>query len=273
MPEMPEVETIARQLRRTIIGKRIVDVRLSGHTLRKPIDRTFPATLRGCTIRRITRRGKYLILTLEPKIFWVIHLGMSGHILYHTSVIGHSKHTHAVFRFSDETELEYRDYRRFGLLAAYEGIRLTRIPEVRLLGKDPLSSGFTPQWLQPLLQKSRQEIKSFLFNQRFIAGLGNIYIGESLFLAHIHPARRCFTLTPKEISHLVDAIRKVLRIAVKNKGTSFSDFIGSNGKRGGNQNFLKVYQREGENCVRCNAPIIRMRQGGRSSFYCAHCQK
>jgi formamidopyrimidine-DNA glycosylase len=272
MPEMPEIETIARQLRKTIIGKRIADVRLSGLPLRKPIAKTFPAMLRGRTIQKITRRGKYLVAELEPKAFWLIHLGMSGRILYHSTASAAAAHTHAVFQFSDATELEYRDPRRFGLLAAYEVLRPVEVSELRFLGKDPLSSGFNPGWLSKLLQKSQQEIKSFLLDQRKIAGLGNIYVCESLFLAQIHPARRCSTLNSEEISRLAVAIRKVLRAAVKNKGTSFSDFRDSDGKRGSNQSFLMVFQREGEECVRCRAPVQRMRQGNRSSFYCSNCQ-
>jgi formamidopyrimidine-DNA glycosylase len=272
MPEMPEIETIARQLRKTIIGKRIAEVRLSGLPLRKPISKTFPAELCGRTIRKIMRRGKYLVVELEPKAFWLIHLGMSGRILYHSTASAASRHTHAIFQFSDTTELEYRDPRRFGLMAAYEVLQPGRVQELRFLGKDPLGSGFNPGWLSTLLQKSQQEIKSFLLDQRKIAGLGNIYACESLFLAQIHPARRCFTLNPEDASRLVVAIRKVLRAAVKNNGTSFSDFRDSDGKRGSNQSFLRVFQREGEECVRCSALVRRMRQGNRSSFYCSNCQ-
>jgi formamidopyrimidine-DNA glycosylase len=272
MPEMPEIETIARQLRKTIIGKRISEVRLSGLPLRKPIAKTFPAKLRGRTIRKIMRRGKYLVAELEPKAFWLIHLGMSGRILYHATGSAAASHTHAVFQFADATELEYCDPRRFGLLAAYEVLRPDQVPELRLLGKDPLGSGFDAGWLSPLLQKSQQEIKSFLLDQRKIAGLGNIYACESLFIARIHPARRCFTLNSEDASRLVAAIRKVLRSAVKNHGTSFSDFRDSNGKRGSNQSFLMAFQREGKECIRCGGLVRRMRQGNRSSFYCSSCQ-
>jgi formamidopyrimidine-DNA glycosylase len=272
MPEMPEIETIARQLRKTIIGKRIVTMRLSGKSLRKPIEKTFPVKLRGRTIRKILRRGKYLVVELEPKAFCLIHLGMSGRILYHPTASAVARHTHAVFQFSDATELEYRDPRRFGLLAAYEVLQPGQIPELRSLGKDPLSRGFNSKWLLPLLQKSQQEIKSFLLDQRKIAGLGNIYACESIFLAQIHPSRRCYTLNSEEASLLAGAIRKVLRAAIRNNGTSFSDFRDSDGKRGGNQSFLKVFQREGAECIRCKGPVQRMRQGNRSSFYCPNCQ-
>ena len=142
MPEMPEIETLARQLRKKVVGKRIVEVQLSGMELRKPIAGSFAARLCGRSIRKIIRRGKYLIVELEPKAFWLIHLGMSGRILYQEKAGPDAKHTHAIFRFSDSTALEYRDPRRFGLLAAYEKSRFNQIPEMRLLGKDPLSSSF-----------------------------------------------------------------------------------------------------------------------------------
>jgi formamidopyrimidine-DNA glycosylase len=272
MPEMPEVETLARKLRKTVIGKRVAEVRLSGLPLRKPIAGNFPLKLRGRTIRKIVRRGKYLLAEMDPKSYWLIHLGMSGRILFHLQEQAVTKHTHAVIRFSDSTELEYRDHRRFGLLAAYDVQRPGLIPEIRSLGMDPLGAGFNGKWFWPLLQKSQQEIKSFLLDQRRIAGLGNIYACESLFLAQIHPARRCFTLNAREAAHLSGAIRKVLREAIRHNGTSFSDFMDSDGKPGSNQEYLMVFQREGEECYRCRTPIQRMRQGNRSSFYCSHCQ-
>jgi formamidopyrimidine-DNA glycosylase len=272
MPEMPEIETLARQLRKTIVGKRVVGVRLSGLPLRKPIADTLAARLCGRTVRKILRRGKYLVAELEPKAFWLIHLGMSGRVLYNAPPGVRTKHTHAVFQFSDSTELEYRDHRRFGLLAAYEVRRLGQVPEIRLLGKDPLSRDFDADYLWPLLQKSQQEIKPFLLDQRKVAGLGNIYACESLFLAQIKPTRRCFTFTSEHTTRLIGAIRKVLRVAIRNRGTSFSDFMDSDGKPGENQSSLMVFQREGKECFRCGAQIKRMRQGNRSSFYCSRCQ-
>jgi formamidopyrimidine-DNA glycosylase len=272
MPEMPEVETLARKLRRTVVGKQVADVRLSGFPLRKPIARTFAPTLTGRTIAGIVRKGKYLIVEMTPKAYWVIHLGMSGRVLYHANASPDTKHTHAVVHFADSTELEYRDHRRFGLLAAYDVPRSELIPEIRALGMDPLAAGFSAKWLLPLLAKSHQEIKSFLLDQSKIAGLGNIYVCESLFHSRIHPERRCFTLDRNDDVRLVNAIRKVLRVAIRNNGTTFSDFMDSNGDPGDNQKFLKVFQREGEPCCRCSTPIERIRQGNRSSFYCSRCQ-
>jgi formamidopyrimidine-DNA glycosylase len=272
MPEMPEVETLARQLRKTVVGKTVVEICLSGLPLRRPIADTFASTLEGRTIRKIVRRGKYLILAMHPKAYWLIHLGMSGRILLQAQKGDVGGHTHVIVRFGDATELEYRDHRRFGLMAAYEVQRFSLIPEIRALGMDPLGSDFKAQTLWPLLQRSRQEIKSFLLDQRKIAGLGNIYVCESLFRAGIHPARFCFAVGFEETEHLVGAIQKVLKAAIRNKGTTFSDFMLSNGRAGENQKFLMVFQREGEKCWQCNAPIRRIRQGNRSSFYCSHCQ-
>jgi formamidopyrimidine-DNA glycosylase len=220
MPEMPEIETLARRLRAAVIGKRITEVHLSGMALRKPVAGSFADSLRGRTIRKIQRRGKYLVVELDPAASWVIHLGMSGRILFGSKADGQAKHTHAVIEFSDSTRLEYRDPRRFGLLAVYEMRKPRQIPELRSLGKDPLSPGFDGNWLRPLLQKSRQEIKSFLLDQSRVAGLGNIYVCESLFHARIHPARRCITLSFEETNQLVGAIRRVLRLAPQ-PGTSF----------------------------------------------------
>jgi formamidopyrimidine-DNA glycosylase len=272
MPEMPEVETLARQLRKTVVGKRVSEIYLSGLPLRKPIADTFPLTLKGRTIRKIVRRGKYLILEMDPKAYWLIHLGMSGRILHHANENAVTKHTHVIIRFGDSTGLEYRDPRRFGLMAAYEVQRASLIPEIRSLGMDPLDPDFNAKWLWPLLQKSRQEIKSFLLDQRKIAGLGNIYVCESLFHACIHPARFCFAISFDETKRLVRAIQKVLKAAIRHKGTTFSDFVDSDGRAGDNQKNLKVFQREDEECCQCRTPIRRIRQGNRSSFYCSRCQ-
>ncbi|HTY62277.1 MAG TPA: bifunctional DNA-formamidopyrimidine glycosylase/DNA-(apurinic or apyrimidinic site) lyase [Acidobacteriota bacterium] len=273
MPEMPEVETIARRLRKHIVGKRIACVRLSGLELRKPLGRDFAAKLPGHKIRKILRRGKYIVLELDPKAFWLIHLGMSGRVLYHVAPQVGGKHTHVIVRFSDATELEYRDPRRFGLMAFYEVRRLSLVPEVRSLGKEPLDAGFNGEWLESQLKKCRQEIKSYLLDQRKIAGLGNIYASESLFLARIHPQRRCFTLTGGETKRLADAIREVMRISIRRRGTSFSDFVDSDGNPGENQNHLLVFQRDGQKCLRCKTPIDRFVQGNRSTFYCRNCQR
>jgi formamidopyrimidine-DNA glycosylase len=272
MPEMPEVETIARNLRRTVVGKQIAGVLLSSLPLRKPVDRKLAGRLQGRTIRRVHRRGKYLILELTPQAFCVIHLGMSGRIILSPRSSAPPKHTHATIFFSDETKLQFRDPRRFGWLAVHEVPKLDRIPELMALGLEPLDESFTSRWLFDCLQRSQREVKALLLDQTQIAGLGNIYVCESLFRAFIHPGRRCSKITEQEAGKLNRAIRGVLSAAVRHRGTSFSDFQDANGRLGENQKYLGVYQREGKKCRRCGSEIRRLTQGNRSSFFCPHCQ-
>ncbi|MEJ2111363.1 MAG: bifunctional DNA-formamidopyrimidine glycosylase/DNA-(apurinic or apyrimidinic site) lyase [Acidobacteriota bacterium] len=273
MPELPEIETLARKLRKSIKGKLVESVSLSGLPLRRPVPAAFAKNIQGRTIRRIIRRGKYLVLELHPRAYWLIHLGMSGRLLYHPFEFPGTKHTHAVIRFSDGSELQYRDPRRFGLMDIYEVSSLRLIPELRTLGREPLGSGFDDSWLKPLLIGSGREVKSFLLDQNKVAGLGNIYVCEALFMAGLHPERRCNTLSAEEVSSLVAAVRRVLSRAVRLRGTSFSDFIDLDGNPGKNQNYLNVFQRNGKACMRCGNSIQRIRQGNRSTFFCADCQK
>jgi formamidopyrimidine-DNA glycosylase len=273
MPELPEVETIARKLRRSITGKRIAEIRLSGKSLRRPIPAHLITILRGRTIRAVHRRGKYLVLEMEPRAFWLIHLGMSGRVIFCAHGAECVKHTHAAIQFADGGELQFRDPRRFGLMDVYQVDRIDEVPEMRRLGHDPLSAELDARWLGSELARTRRDLKSFLLDQRKIAGLGNIYVCEALFRAGLHPERRCHTVKPGEAAALVRAVRAVIRTAVENRGTSFSDFIDSDGEPGAHQDFLRVFFREGEKCRRCRALIVRIRQGNRSTYLCPRCQQ
>ena len=209
---------------------------------------------------------------MEPLSYCLVHLGMTGSLCYPAQATKTAAHIHARIRFSDSTELHYRDQRRFGLLAAYQVSRLDQIPELKALGMDPLSSKVNVDRLWRLLQKSSQEIKAFILDQKKIAGVGNIYASEALYYAGIHPARRCSTLTREDATRLLRGIRTALRAGLRHNGTTFSDFIGADGEPGANQRYLRVFQREGERCRRCLSPIRRLRQGNRSTFFCPHCQ-
>jgi len=272
MPELPEVETIARKLRNTVVGKRVSAVFLSGKSLRAPVPGHFASALTDRTIRRVHRMGKYLILEMEPKAFWLIHLGMSGRLFYFSQPATKPEHTHAVIQFEGGGELQYRDPRRFGLLDIQEASTLFALNQVQRLGKDPLGTGFDAGWLWPELLHTRRDLKAFLLDQSRVAGVGNIYACESLFRARLHPARRCNTVSRKEAVALARAVRHVLRHAVAHRGTTFSDFMDSDGEPGEHQDFLHVFQREGEKCHRCRARIQRLRQGNRSTYFCPRCQ-
>jgi formamidopyrimidine-DNA glycosylase len=273
MPEMPEVETIVRGLRPAIVGRTVLSVELSGLPLRKPVAAGFAAQLKARRIRGVVRRGKYIILELDPKAFCVVHLGMSGRLFHLPATAPRTEHTHAVIGLSDGFQLQYRDHRRFGLLELHEVPRIGLIPGVRALGPEPLGSRFCADFLQARLRDSRQEIKAFLLDQRRVAGLGNIYVCEALFQAGIQPFRRCCSVTGEEAGRLAGAVRRVLRSAIRHRGTSFSDFMASDGRPGNNQKFLRVFQRAGEKCPRCRGTIERVPHGGRSSFYCPDCQR
>jgi formamidopyrimidine-DNA glycosylase len=272
MPELPEVETIARKLRKSISGKCIAEVYLSGKALRRPMPGDLAFLLRGRTIRSIHRRGKYLILEVEPRAFWLIHLGMSGRLFYAPEPAERPGHTHASVQFTDGGELQFCDPRRFGLMDFYQVSNLEALPEVQRLGKDPLGAGFDSDWLWPELAQSKRDLKSFLLDQQKIAGLGNIYVCEAMFRARVHPARRCNSVTRREGAALTHSIREVLQAAIRNRGTSFSDFMDSDRQLGAHQDFLQVFQREGEKCHRCRATIARMKQGNRSTYFCPRCQ-
>lgn len=278
MPELPEVETVVRQLRATVPGRCIESVQLSGLPLRRPIDVALADNLCNRKISEISRRGKYIIFVLEPHAFLLIHLGMTGAVFFRdkesdVSDEKQTKHIHMMLRFVDGTVLAYRDPRRFGLIDFYEISSMEEIPEIAALGKDPLERDFTGRQLAAWLGNCKRDIKMFLLDQRFIAGLGNIYVCEALFLAEIHPERCCDRVKNEEAVKLAAAVRRVLRAAIQHKGTSFSDYRDAGGRRGDNQRFLKVFQREGEPCSRCGTPIRRISQSGRSSFYCPSCQR
>jgi formamidopyrimidine-DNA glycosylase len=178
-----------------------------------------------------------------------------------------------VVRFSGGGELQYSDPRRFGLLFVHAADNPEALSEMLRLGEDPLGDGFVAAWLKSELARSRREIKAFLLDQEKIAGLGNIYACEALFRARLYPCRRCHTLDSREASALRRAIVAVLKAAIRNHGTSFSDFIDADGEPGSHQNFLRVFQREGERCRRCRAVIRRMKQANRSTYYCPGCQR
>jgi formamidopyrimidine-DNA glycosylase len=210
---------------------------------------------------------------LDPPCYWLIHLGMSGRIFYFPGIAEAPPHTHARILFSDSTEMQYRDHRRFGLLAAYEVAGPADIPELKSIGIDLLQSRIKPDRFWEMVRGCRQELKAFLLDQKKIAGVGNIYACEALYAAGLHPSRRCHTMTREEAAALMSAVRKVLRAGVRHGGTTFSDFMSADGEPGAHQDHLGVFQREGEKCRRCRSRIERLRQANRSTYYCPHCQR
>jgi formamidopyrimidine-DNA glycosylase len=271
MPELPEVETVVRTLRPAIVGKRIGSVWTSGQPLRlaRNLDtRKLQAASVGAKVEAVRRKGKYILIDLEPGGGVLVHLGMTGRLRLQDADEERAKHTHVIWSLPAKRELRFVDPRRFGWVQA--AAKVDDLPEVRDLGPDPLSELDVKQ-LEELLSGSRAPIKAFLLDQHRIAGLGNIYVCEALFRAEIHPrteARRA----RRKAEALLQAIRATLEIGIANCGTTFRDFVNSTGEPGRNIEALLVYGREGKVCTVCSQPVRRQVDAGRSTFYCGRCQ-
>jgi formamidopyrimidine-DNA glycosylase len=273
MPELPEVEMVARTLRPRLVGRRLVAVSTSGLPLRRPIDRRRLEAACGAAVQAVRRIGKYLLVDLSSSEVLLTHLGMSGRWLFAATSEPRAPHTHVVFRLDDGGELRYVDHRRFGVLQVYRSDEVRASPELAELGLDPLEPGFTVEYLTAQLRATHRDVKGFLLDQTRIAGIGNIYASEALHHAAIGPRRRTTQLGAARIARLHAAIVAVLERGIANRGTSFSDYVDADGASGGNQHQLAVYGKEGEPCPRCSAKIKRLVQSARSTFYCPRCQR
>ncbi len=268
MPELPEVETIRRQLIPIYRGEILKSIEFRYPALLK---NTTPAAVKtaliGQPLVEIGRHGKFLIFQF-PQNHLVFHLGMSGVFIKELSQSKYPQHIHVVFQFQHRKTLYYQDFRKFGKIWLYG-------PQVDFshYGIDPFSSEFTLKKFMELLHSKRKNIKIFLMDQHIIAGIGNIYASEMLFEAGISPFKRTDELTSAQKKALYRAIRHVLESAIQRFGTTYSAYRTVEGESGENQHFLNVYHRAGEPCVRCGAIIQRAIIGSRSTFYCSRCQK
>ena len=274
MPELPEVETIRRGLERVLIGQNICRIKVRETRFRQPVN---VAKLRklvsGQPIAALHRRAKYLLCELENRAHLVIHLGMSGRLLYCKKALPVQKHDHIQFIFNNGHELRFCDPRRFGMVDAVPPGGLSDYIHFRSLGPEPLSPEFSAVYLAARAKKLSRPIKNFLMDGAVVVGVGNIYASESLFRAGIHPKKPSSKLSSLEWGKLVRAIRATLKLAIARGGTTFNDFHNSDGEMGYFQQELMVYDRNGEPCRACNSKIRRIVQAGRSSFYCPRCQR
>jgi formamidopyrimidine-DNA glycosylase len=273
MPELPEVETIRRNLLRTITGKRIsrVTVHQPAMVKREVSPAVLAKRVRGRTIIAVKRRGKALLLILDSGDAMVFRLGMTGQMLWSQprKPVRRDKHTHVIIDVGGGECLLFRDSRRFG------EVYLTgrdNIENVLGMGAEPLLKSFTPEALSRITD-SAMKIKPLLMDQKRIAGIGNIYADEILFEAGIHPCVPAQSIRGGRILKLHQSIRSILREAIACRGDTVSDYRTAFGESGSYQCHHRVYQRQGEPCLRCGATIERMRLAGRSSHYCPHCQK
>jgi len=268
MPELPEAETIARQLHAALPGHALGPLR----HVRLDIVRNPPAPLdawlEGRGVISVSRRGKRVILHLTPPGQLIFRLGMSGRLQIQHRDAPIEKHTHFRIEISGTNdELRFRDPRRFGgIWVVTDGSD----PHHDALGPEPLD--ITKQQFRQLLRRHRQ-IKALLMDQSTLAGMGNIYCDESLFLARIHPLTQADKLTPMRVEALRQSIRKTLRRAIRHKGSTLLDYRGADGEKGSFQSLHNVYAREKEPCPTCKTPIRRIIAAGRSTFFCPKCQR
>jgi len=275
MPELPEVETI-----KTTLSKKIIGLTITGITV------IMPKIIQGCSsdefceqivsksITKLDRRGKYLLLYLTGAQVLIAHLRMTGQFIYTLADATLSKHTRVFFSLSDGCELRFIDVRQFGRLQLSTVDHLNQVKGLKDLGVEPLSEEFTKDFLLQGLRRKRKRIKALLLDQTFIAGLGNIYADEALHRAHINPNRIASTLfSNDEVNNLHCSITEVLKEGIQNRGTTFRDYVDGEGRKGGFQKLLRVYNREGEPCLNCGTNIVKDKVSGRSTYYCPVCQQ
>lgn len=284
MPELPEVETVRRQLAEALPGRTVVDVAVS---LPRTLQNATPEELRAFVVGRafadVGRRGKYLLLSLHDGRAngaatagdhrqLVVHLRMTGRLTVIEAAAPLPPHTRVVFSLDDGRQLRFADVRTFGTIhlvgRGKQGPR-----GLQELGPEPLDDGFTPEALAAAVRSRRAPVKTVLLDQRRVAGLGNIYVDEALHMAGIHPQRPALQLTGDELARLHAAVRAVLREAVEQGGTTIRDYVDGNGVPGGFQRRLRVYGRAGEACPCCGGPIERLRVAGRGTHVCPRCQR
>ena len=273
MPELPEVETIARGLAARVTGEAIESVWIGGkpEPLKSPA-REIVRTLQGARIASVRRVGKHIVFDLrrrprrgdaEAHAQWIVHLGMTGRLVVASPKTALEKHTHAIVRLRSGREIRFVDPRRFGRLAVHRDFRAP--------GSEPLDVGL--EIFANLFRRRKTPIKSALLNQKLLSGVGNIYADEALFRASIRPRHRAASLTRADLRRLYEALQQVLNEAIAAGGSSVSDYVDAAGEEGLFQFAHRVYQRTGEPCLVCRTPIKRVVIAGRSAHYCPKCQR
>lgn len=280
MPELPEVETVVRGLREILLGETITRVRVNAPPSSIVVSsslgsRSFASLLRNLTILSIKRRGKNILIHLSGDLTLWVHLKMTGRFRHQSSELPRHKHDLVIIDLSSTTKtglhIRFNDYRRFGRLRLYRNDELWQQKGLRDLGPEPLE--LCANDFAELCRRRPRMLKPALLDQSFIAGIGNIYADESLHLARLHPKRLTTTISTAKLASLHGHIQQVLRVAIEKMGSSVDTYSGVDGQPGRYQTYLRVYGREGENCLLCGRHIVREKIGSRSAHFCPHCQR
>jgi formamidopyrimidine-DNA glycosylase len=271
MPELPEVEVICRGLAPRLLGRRIVRVSLSDKRLREESPpEAFARWLPGRAVLEFGRRGKYLVCRLEGGVTLLLHLGMTGRLLLGPAPMPAFPHVHLTFHLADGLDLLFQDIRRFGQALVFPpGAPLAPLAQV---GPEPFDRQVTARRLAAQAQGRARPLKNFLLDGRVLAGIGNIYASEIMFAARLHPATPAGRLSLRDWGRVLRHTRRILAAAIAKGGTTINDYLDHHGRTGLFQTELLVYGKDGEPCARCRAAILRLNQGGRSTFFCPRCQ-
>ncbi|MGD9660513.1 MAG: bifunctional DNA-formamidopyrimidine glycosylase/DNA-(apurinic or apyrimidinic site) lyase [Porticoccaceae bacterium] len=271
MPELPEVETTLRGVAPYVVGQQISQCVLRETRLRYPIPAMLSKRIVGREVAGIWRRGKYLLFAIDGG-HMLVHLGMSGSLRLVAKNSLEGKHDHVDFVLASGMSLRYTDPRRFGVIAWVEGDPLCH-PLLCSLGPEPLTEGFSGEYLYQLSRKRKVPVKSFIMNANVVVGVGNIYANEALFLAGVHPLRQAGRVSRESYRRLAETIVGVLAAAIDQGGTTLRDFVGGDGKPGYFSQSLNVYGRGGQPCVRCGRPLKEDRLAQRTTVFCPFCQR
>ncbi|MDD5347819.1 MAG: DNA-formamidopyrimidine glycosylase [Candidatus Omnitrophica bacterium] len=265
MPELPEVETLKRELEQAIVGKKIAEVCVHApRVIRETQPAKFKDLITGAAVQKVLRRAKVLILELSNGKSLVMHLKMTGQLIYP----GSGENSRVSFKFSDGSQLDFNDQRLFGELRLLDDWR----DFVFIKGLGPEPQEITAQRFKTMLAAKKTKIKPLLLDQAFISGVGNLYAAESLFCAGIHPERAANSLSDEEKEALLKCINNVLNEAIKYHGSSVDNYVRLSGKQGSYVAHHRVYGREGKPCAVCKTPIKRIATGGRGTYFCPRCQ-
>lgn len=276
MPELPEVETVLRGIEPHITGHDVRTIECLRPDLRFPFPERVEERLIGEKIQTLSRRGKYILVHFSNQSMMVIHLGMSGQVKVIAPNDSYElvKHDHFVMTLDNGGRLVFHDPRRFGFILLYDAHEQDDVPYLNKMGPEPLGNHFSSDYLYTALKCRKKPLKTALLDQSIVAGLGNIYVCEALYLSCLHPEKLSGTITKRQAADLASAIVEVLKKAIDSGGSSLKDYRKADGTLGYFQHQFDVYGKEGETCRKCDAPCVtRIVQSGRSTFYCKNHQK
>ena len=271
MPELPEVETVVRQVSLAVKGKKFWKFECLNESTFLPSSSVFEQFLPGKVIKEVRRRGKFIVFDLSDDLVMVVHLRMTGMLLLSPSK-RLEKFVRGVFTFSDATRLYFSDIRKFGKIWLYHKTEYLEKTGMARLGIDPLVDKFDLKLLEALYLKQKGILKNRLLDQSVVTGVGNIYADEICFRIGLHPSTRVEKLTRSDVKNLHEAILECLNEGVKHGGTTIADFVGTKGDAGKHQDYLQIYGRTGDPCYVCGTTVLKTRVAGRGTYYCVKCQ-